>query len=75
MWEALWSFIKSAWHGRPERIEPVIQGYTGVMGEWRLLYNELKQALEDVKAELEECREDRQTLHKRIDEVEQRTAS
>lgn len=74
MWAAIWEFIKSTWKGRPERIEPVIAGYTGAMSEWRTLYKEMKEALAEVKEELEECRADRIQLHTRIDALEERTS-
>lgn len=74
MWSWLLEIAKQLWHGKPERIGPVIEGYTGAMSEWRRLYREILERLEIAETRLSECEEDRKELHERIEILEQRTA-
>lgn len=70
MWAAILEFLKGIWNGPKEKIGPVIDGYNGVMSEWRQLYAAVQQTLAAVEEELKECREDRAQLNARVDVLE-----
>lgn len=57
----LWQHL---FHGRKEKIEPVIQGYDDLLGHWAKL-------IEPLEKRIEECEEDRAELHRRVDECDQ----